>query len=113
MAFSAILRNSAKKAAPFAARMIGSQSNTKSSAAVFSAVKRATLSPRLFHSATYSSVRHFSSNSTSSDNKLVEVLQSEINVVEESEDIDKVESFFALSINLTGFVSCIMKFSIF
>lgn len=90
MAFSVILQRSARKAVPFASRIVGSQRNFQSSAAVVSAVKRASLSPQLPRSAAYSSTRHFSSSITpAANNKLVEVLQSEISVVEESEDYNK------------------------
>ncbi|XP_021769058.1 uncharacterized protein At2g39795, mitochondrial-like [Chenopodium quinoa] len=93
MAFSAILRRSANKAAPLASRLIGAQRNFQSSAAVVSAVKRASLSPQFLRSAACYPTRHFSSSvatkSSSSNNKLLDVLQSEISVVEESEEHDK------------------------
>uniref|UniRef100_A0A803N517 Mitochondrial glycoprotein n=1 Tax=Chenopodium quinoa TaxID=63459 RepID=A0A803N517_CHEQI len=93
MAFSAILRRSANKAAPLASRLIGAQRNFQSPAVVFSAVKRASLSPQFLRSAACYPTRHFSSSvatkSSSSNNKLLDVLQSEISVVEESEEHDK------------------------
>ncbi|KAL2932365.1 hypothetical protein RDABS01_006680 [Bienertia sinuspersici] len=89
MSFSAILRRSASKFAPFATRIVGSQKNFHSSAALLSAIKPNSLSAQFIRSATYSASRHFCSNITTSDVKLVDVLQSEIKVAEESEDVDK------------------------
>ncbi|XP_057523733.1 uncharacterized protein At2g39795, mitochondrial-like [Amaranthus tricolor] len=81
MAFSAIIRRSA---IPIASRVIGSQIQSPA------AVKRAAFFTHFVRSTLCSSFRRFSSDvATSSDRKLLEVLQSEISVVEESEDYDK------------------------
>ena len=88
MAFSAIIRRSARTAIPIASRVIGSQIQSPA------AVKRAAFSTHFVRSTLCSSFRRFSSDvATSSDRKLLEVLQSEISVVEESEDYDKVLPF--------------------
>ncbi|KAK9742419.1 hypothetical protein RND81_03G171400 [Saponaria officinalis] len=91
MAFSTILRRSFSKAAPLATKFIGFHKNPQSSAAAstaVSALNRATISPRF-------AGRRFCSSSAavvdgvSSDKKLIEVVQSEIEVAEQSEDPEK------------------------
>ncbi|XP_057523078.1 uncharacterized protein At2g39795, mitochondrial-like [Amaranthus tricolor] len=94
MAFSAILRRSVRNSFPFVSHVVRSQRNYQSSIAVYTAVKRAEFSSRfLLPTITSFSTRHLCSNiassDCSSDKKLLEVLQSEISVVEESEDHDK------------------------
>lgn len=89
MALTAILRRSASKVAPLAARVVGAQ--RQSHCAAFSAVKRAaTLSPQLRPAACFSSRNFSSSLAASSDKKLLEIIQSEVDVVAQSEDFGKV-----------------------
>ena len=91
MAFTAILRRSASRAAPLAAQLIGTQRRNYYSA--FSAVTRAAIAPHLRPGAAYFSGRHFSSGPSSADKKLLEILQSEVDCVVQSEDYGKVLSF--------------------
>ncbi|KAJ8423229.1 hypothetical protein Cgig2_027655 [Carnegiea gigantea] len=87
MALTAILRRSASRAAPLAARLIGAQ--RRNHYATFSAVPRAAASSQLRPPAAYLSSRHFCAGPSSSDKKLLEILQSEVDCVVQSDDYGK------------------------
>ncbi|KAL9230158.1 hypothetical protein vseg_005545 [Gypsophila vaccaria] len=95
MAFSTILRKSFTKAAPFATKLIKPHQTPhfSTAAAAVSAFNRATLTPRF--AAAAATGRRFCSASAavvdaaSSDKKLIEVVNSEIEVAEQSDDHGK------------------------
>ncbi|KAH9626299.1 hypothetical protein KSS87_021868 [Heliosperma pusillum] len=91
-ALPSILRKSFSKAVPLAARLIGTQRITSSAATTtaFSARNGGVISPHLIRHGGCFSNRFFCSDvAVSSDKKLIEVVQSEIDVVEQSDDHGK------------------------
>ncbi|XP_074308211.1 uncharacterized protein At2g39795, mitochondrial-like [Silene latifolia] len=88
-----MLRKSFSKAAPLATRLIGTRGIVSSAATTtaFSARKGGILSSNLIrHGGCFSSRRFSSEAAISSDKKLVEVVQSEIDVVVQSDDHGKI-----------------------